>query len=62
MCAEGVRVTIPEKKLQEILRGVADFVRRDYMLKRHARSLLGKLSFVAGLAPALRLHVRALWG
>eukprot|EP00969_Alexandrium_andersonii_P160149 7075782-Alexandrium_andersonii.AAC.1 len=32
------------------------------MLKRHARSLLGKLSFVAGLVPALRPHVRALWG
>eukprot|EP00969_Alexandrium_andersonii_P355024 15443480-Alexandrium_andersonii.AAC.1 len=32
------------------------------MLKRHARSPLGMLGFVAGLVPALRPRVRALWG
>eukprot|EP00969_Alexandrium_andersonii_P175607 7765118-Alexandrium_andersonii.AAC.1 len=32
------------------------------MPRRRARSLLGKLSFIDGLVPALRLHLRALWG
>eukprot|EP00969_Alexandrium_andersonii_P243464 10755270-Alexandrium_andersonii.AAC.1 len=37
-------------------RGVADFVRRGVTVKRLVRSLLGKLSFVAGLVPACLLY------
>eukprot|EP00969_Alexandrium_andersonii_P170807 7551365-Alexandrium_andersonii.AAC.1 len=34
MCPEGARVVVPEKKPREIPRGVADFVRRGFAMKR----------------------------
>eukprot|EP00969_Alexandrium_andersonii_P368301 15472584-Alexandrium_andersonii.AAC.1 len=57
----GVRVAIPEKKVREVLGDVAGFVCSGRSQRRRCRLLLGKLSFVAGIAHTLRPHLRCLW-
>eukprot|EP00969_Alexandrium_andersonii_P370723 15477912-Alexandrium_andersonii.AAC.1 len=56
----SVGVAVPEKNIHEVLRDIAGSVRSGRVQRRRCRSLLGKLRFMAGVAPTLKRQLRCL--
>ena len=59
--SEGIRVAIPEDKLQELKKQTAELRNVAVVSRRVLRSFCGKLSFVAGMVTTLRPFVRMVW-
>eukprot|EP00971_Amphidinium_carterae_P108312 2144683-Amphidinium_carterae.1 len=56
-----LKVTVPEKKLQEIRDMIYSVLRSTLVTRTTLLRLAGKLSFAAGAAPQLRPFIQPLW-
>ena len=62
LAGSSLELTIPEKKVQEILRELASLTRMSMVSFKRLRSLTGLMSWVCGVLPRVRWTVRIMYG